>query len=277
MNPSRFACRSALLALTAVAAQAGAADLGQLLECRDAASIAGDVNAVTAAGSAAGYDCRVHERERETAAYCTGAGRGSAFGQPVKEFNLIHGADGGAMLQVVFNSSPSRISPLVAGAQAGAGQPLANAEVGTREDGVAELRCRIAGTRGTTGAIAGTLSFRDAVPLPAMRVCAASRRDPGRPVCAQTSTGQSDYLIEGLPAGEYYVTAYPLENNPYRLFMLYTSSMQPCPPDDETCVGNRLQPVKVFAGDVRSGIDPETLTAELPSPLQPMAMARSEY
>lgn len=252
-----------------------ASDLTALLECRAPEAMASAPQGIVSLGSSGGFDCRVHERDRQTAVYCTGAGQATAFGRKVKEFNVIHGADGGKLLQVAFNDSPATLEPALAQARQGAGAagPLMTAEVGTREDGVAEIRCRIDGHRGSTGSIAGTLDFRGVTPVPPMRVCAAPVRTPEQPQCVQTAAGESSYLIESLPPGEYYVTSYALEKNPDRLFGVFSSSLQKCADGDANCASQQLQRVTVYPGDVRSGVDPSTLMSSLPSPLRSAAMA----
>lgn len=249
-----------------------AADLSAVLECRDAAALGVDAPAFASYGRDAGFDCRLHERQRESTVYCTGAGRATAFGASVKEFNRARAADGRTTLSVAFTEPPSRLEPRVRRAREEASSSmLATAVVDEREDGVAELRCSVGGSSHTTGAIAGTLDFRGVEPLPAMRVCAAPVRAPQSPQCVQTVTGQRDYRIEGLPAGDYYVTAFALENNPNRLFGVYTSPLSNCPEGATDCAGERLQRIPVFPGEVRDGVDPATLMRELPSPLRSTA------
>jgi hypothetical protein len=265
-------CLAALLQASTVYA----GDLTTVLECRDTAMLTAEPAMFADLGRSAGFDCRLHERQRESTVYCTGSGAATAFGSTVKEFNRVRTADGRTLLSVAFTQPPSRIEPLVARARSGlADTPsaLSTAVVDQREDGVAELRCNIGGTGDGSGAIAGNLDFRGVEPLPAMRVCAAPVRTPDHPRCVETSIGQRDYLIEGLASGDYYVTAFALNNNPNRLFGVYTSSLQPCPAGASNCADQRLQRVTVFPGDVRSGIDPSTLMSELPSPLRTGSIA----
>lgn len=261
--------------MIAAAGSAGASDLSALLECRAPESMAAAPQTIVGLGSSGGFDCRVHERDRQTAVYCTGAGKATAFGRPVKEFNVIHGADGSKMVQVAFNDSPATLEPALAQARQGAGGagPLMTAEVGQREDGVAEVRCRIEGDRGATGSIAGTLDFRGVSPVPPMRVCAAPVRSPEQPQCVQTRAGEASYVIESLPPGEYYVTSYALEGNPGKLFGVFSSSLQKCADGDAHCASQQLQRVTVYPGDVRSGVDPTTLMSTLPSPLRAASIA----
>ena len=271
----RTSTRIVLPALLLAAGGASASDLAALLECRAPEAMAAAPQTIVGLGSSGGFDCRVHERDRQTAVYCTGAGRATAFGRPVKEFNVIHAADGGKLLQVAFNDAPATLEPALAHARQGAGGsgPLMTAEVGTREDGVAEIRCRVEGHRGSTGSIAGTLDFRGVTPVPPMRVCAAPVRTPEQPQCVQTVAGESSYVIESLPPGEYYVTSYALEGNPGRLFGVFSSSLQKCADGDANCASQQLQRVTVYPGDVRSGVDPTTLMSTLPSPLRSASMA----
>lgn len=266
------------MALVMAFSSVGASDLSPLLECRTTEVLMNDPSAFAQQGRAAGFDCRLHEQQRQTMVYCTGAGVASAFGMPVKEFNLAKDSDGSGILSVAFNEPPSRLQPLLDKARdstiGDVGSPLSTAVIDEREDGVAELRCSIGGRGDGVGAIAGTLDFRGMQPIPGMRVCAAPVRNPDTPHCVQTVSGQTDYLIERLPKGDYYVTAFALDGNPNRLFGVYTSSLQACPAGALNCADQRLQRVTVFAGDVRSGIDPNTLMSDLPSPLRSSTAAR---
>ena len=267
MSPST--ARLAAIVVLGVTGPTVAADLSAVLECRDVTAIAADAATFAAYGRASGFDCRMHDRDRESMVYCTGAGSATAFGETVKEFNRVHAADGQRTLQVVFDKPPSAIEAIVAGARnaPGASEALSLSSVTEREDGVAELRCAIGGSGERTGSIAGTLDFRGVEPVPAMRVCAAAVRDPDRPTCVETTDGQRDYQIGRLEPGDYYVTAFALHNNPNRLFGVFTSADQDCPAQSVDCVG-RLGRVAVFPGDVRGGINPSTLMARLPSPLR---------
>lgn len=270
MNTSRIAPRClAAAVLAGLAFSISANDLNTVLECRDAAALTSPGDAVTNLGRAAGMECRTQEHQREVTVNCTG-GQAQAFGQRVKEFNLVRGSRDQALLQVVFTTAPARLQSTFERERAAAAtdQPLANAEWGEREDGVAELRCQVPGTGTGAGSIAGTVSFRGVEPVPAMRVCAAPVRSPEQPHCTQTASGQGDYLIENLQPGDYYVTSFAIEQNPNRLFGTFSTRLSDCPDGDPACVGRRLQPVTVFAGDVRSGIDPDTLVERLPPPLR---------
>ena len=95
------------------------------------------------------------------------------------------------------------------------------------------------------------------------------------------STGSADlpadpsrrpyYRLEDLPAGDYYLTAFALENNPHRLFGVYAEPLHDCAPGDSRCASTRLQKIQVHPGENRTGIDPDTLLPELPPPLRRQA------
>ncbi len=258
-----------LISAAALPVTAQTSELSRVLECRDAAALTASAADVLHLARGAGMACRSDEHRRETTLNCTG-GRASAFGQPVKEFNLVRGTDGAATLQIVFTSTPGRMTPLLERERAAAveGQPLSRAEWGQREDGVAELRCNITGTGSGLGSISGRLDFRGVEPMPAMRVCAAPVRAPQTPTCIDTGSGDGGYVIENLDPGDYYVTSFATENNPNRLFGIYSSRLADCPDGDSGCVGRRLQPVTVYAGEVRTDIDLDTLLQHLPPPLR---------
>ena len=269
----RLSIPLALAAMLPVAAQAS--ELSRVLECRDAAALTTASDAVLGLGRDAGMDCRTDEHQRRTTVYCTG-GRATAFAQAVKEFNLVRDTRGGATLQVAFTGSPGRLTPVLERERsaADAGQPLSQASWDQREDGVAELHCTVQGAGSGFGAISGRLDFRGVEPLPAMRVCAAPVRAPQTPSCVETRSGESSYLIENLEPGDYYVTSFALQHNPNRLFGIFSTRLTDCPDGDPACVGRRLQPVSVYADDVRDGIDPDTLLERLPSPLRAAAHGR---
>lgn len=254
---------------------ASAQDLTAMLECRDPGAFDIESDALARTGQSHGFDCRTYRRERETSMECSGHGRATAFGEAVREYSVARRADGSVKLSVAFTQPPDRIERAVAASRASApaGSPLSTSSVGQREDGIGELQCSTAGKRASTGSIAGQLDFRGVAPVPPMRVCAAPVADTRQPTCVQTRLGQGEYLIENVPSGDYYVTAFALESNPNRLFGVYTSSLKSCPDGQSTCP-ERLQRITVHPGDVRSGIDPDTLMEQLPAPLRSAATGR---
>lgn len=249
---------------------AQAQSLAPILECQSDTALMTDIESLANRGRADGFDCRVHRRSHEEAAYCTGMGRARAFGHHIREFNLVRTPDGGAILSVAFAKKPSQIEPTIerARSEAAREQPLFDAVLEQREDGIAELRCVVAGNRGLNGSIAGVLDFRGVHPIPPMRVCAAPLMKTDRPYCIDTAEGQLTYAIDGLPQGEYYLTAFPLQRNPNRLFGVFGSSSQDCEVSPSACVRDRLQRVMVVPGDTKRNINPDTWVPELPAPLR---------
>lgn len=261
--------RSVLLAglawMVSAQAQAGA-ELENWLTCRDSTVLSDDGRRLSAAAQAQGYSCREHSGLRRDVLAC-GGGTARVLGAQVREFERARQADGSVILSVVLNANPGSLQQRFERVLGSSDLARSlHAELDSREDGRAELRCRLAGDRSPHGAIAGSLDFRGQQPLPAMRVCATPVSKQASPVCVQTRTGQVEYLIEQLPAGDYYITAFATENNPNRLFGVYSSPMSNCRSDDAACGDRRrLQPVSILPGDVRSGIDPHTLLPELPA------------
>lgn len=254
------------LALAWAAGAAAAEDaLSRLLSCAAGGEVI-SAEATRQLAEAAGWQCRLHRPLSGNVLQCSPGRGGRALGLDIKEFERIDQADGGVRLAVAFRAAPDRVRQALAGAPAHPG-PRAGAEVGEREDGVGELHCRLRGADGATGSIAGSLSFRGVEPVPAMRVCAAPRIDPGRPVCVETRTGETGYRIPDLPAGEYYVTAFPLADNPNRLIAAHTRPLAACAPGQPACAGEQLAVVAVAAGSEVPGIDPYSLLASLPPPL----------
>lgn len=252
--------------VSAISAPTAAADLDTLLHCRDAAALAQDDSHLADAARNAGFACREHAGPRSARLSCSD-GTARVLGAPVREFERARMADGGVILSVVLNSTPAAVQSRLPQMQTRAdGSAGLHVELDTREDGRAEFRCRLDGDRPPHGAIAGRLDFRGQQPLPAMRVCATAVTRQPPPRCVQTVTGQREYVIDELPAGDYYLTAFPTENNPNRLFSVYTQPMAGCM--GSQCERGRLQPVTVLPGDVQNGIDPVTLLPELPAILR---------
>lgn len=253
-----------------------AQDLQMMLECRSKAALTTGVETLMHQNRVDGYDCRTYEWRRQVSLYCTGSGHTTAFGHRVREFHLVREPNGATVLAVAFLVGPSHVEPALKKAQSRTSdqEPLATATVYTREDGVAELKCTVPGHLGHRGAIAGDLNFRGMQPIPAMRVCAASVGETHQTFCVETADGQNNYQIENLPTGDYYVTAFPLQNNPHQLMGVYSHPMKPCPDADAAtgCGPQHLQQVTVFPGDTRQGINPTTWLADVPVSLQGYAL-----
>jgi hypothetical protein len=228
--------------------------------------------AVMALAEGHGLRCRRLDGRRGESASCMASGATRAFGHRVGEFTLADDGQGRRLLAVAFTEPPARVAAAIERARsaAAADSPLRSAELGEREDGVAELRCAQAGIDHATGAIAGALDFRGMQPVPAMRVCAAPVQRVDRPLCLQTSPGATRYRIDDLAPGEYYVTAYPLSDNPNRLIAAYARPLPGC--SGRTCP-ERLQPVPVSPGQLRDGVDPLALLPGLPATLRASATA----
>lgn len=256
----------------ATAAAAQDASLATLLECRDGASLGLPMAAVVVLAEDRGFRCRRLDRRRGESASCMASGTVRAFGHRVGEFTLADDGQGGRLLAVAFGDPPARVAAAIERARSSAatGSPLHGADLGEREDGVAELRCAQAGAGVATGAIAGALDFRGMQPVPAMRVCAAPVQRVDRPHCLQTSPGATRYRIDALAPGEYYVTAFPLSGNPNRLIAAYARPLPGC--SGRACP-ERLQAVTVSPGQQRDGVDPLALLPGLPATLRGSAAA----
>lgn len=258
MQPTARLVALLSLALLAPAVLAQSGGLDRVLSCQEAPALAGDPAALQALAVDAGFECREHPGVRHHILACSG-GRARGLGVPVLEFELAGHADGSRVLAVTLRSTPEHVRARLPADTSDAGLVV---ELDAREDGRAELRCHLPGDRPAHGSIAGTLDFRGLHPVPAMRVCATAVSRRGAPHCVQTTTGQTSYRIDGLPPGEYYVTAFATEDNPNRLHGAYTQPLRDCTGSD--CM-QRLQRVPVLPGEVSTGIDPITLMQELPS------------
>lgn len=270
-RPSLVTWSTLLLWLVAVAPvganegqeQPPAFDLAGLLDCRSIPQLATSLETVASAAEGHGFACRSISTAHRNSLTCTSERRFSVIGAPVKEFTLSQPGDGSASLAVALNAPTARIEKALADRQTEASDDAIG--VDQREDGAAELRCQLLASSDHTGSISGRLSFRGVEPLPAMRVCAAATNDPENPVCMNSQSGDRQYRVTGLAGGHYFLTAFPLSNNPNRVFVVHAAGRSGCVDSDPACTTTRLQPVELRANEHRDGIDLETLLPQLPA------------
>ena len=113
------------------------------------------------------------------------------------------------------------------------------------------------------GEISGRLSFMRPE-IPPMRVCALPAGG-GRAYCVDTDAMQLEYLIDGLPALEYYyVLAYPQEDNAERVTMAYAEPVAGCGPNRLDCASGVLKKVFLNAGQRITNVDPASYYTRLP-------------
>ena len=113
------------------------------------------------------------------------------------------------------------------------------------------------------GEISGRLSFMRPE-IPPMRVCALPASG-ARAHCVDTDPMQLEYVIDGLPALEYYyVLAYPQEDNPERVTMAYAEQVAGCGPNRTDCARGVLKKVFLQAGQRITNVDPASYYTSLP-------------
>ena len=108
---------------------------------------------------------------------------------------------------------------------------------------------------GSTGRITGTLSYPSEY-LPPMRVCAFELAE-ATPYCVRTGKNQAQYRLDGVPAGDYLVLAFPQEAD--ALPGGYTGCVRDL---TAACRDHDLQPVIVAAGQTTQDIDPADYYAD---------------
>lgn len=237
--------------------------MGDLLECRSRTALATDLESVAALAESERFTCRHVNTVHQRSLTCHSEHRVTAFSAPVKEFTLSHAGGGAVSLSVALAAPTSRIERALANRDPDAAPDEILVE--QREDGAAELRCRLDGVADNNASISGNLSFRGVSPLPAMRVCAAPVNDPAHPRCINSLEGDRHYRVVDLPAGRYFLTAFPLANNPNRLFVVHAPDNNHCVDGHAGCATTRLQAVDVQAGQAREGINLDTVLRELPA------------
>ncbi len=137
--------------------------------------------------------------------------------------------------------------------------------VALRDDGATQLACEVTGEpdRSLMATIEGRLAYERAAKVPT-RVCAIPV-DTALPMrCVELPRGLKQFRIDGLSAAEYYLAAYPLEDNPDGVVAAYGRSLRDCSDAPPGCVATLLVPLRVSAGMTQIGIRIEQRFAAVP-------------
>ncbi len=278
-----FVFGACVLAATSARAQTPAAtDLRRVLSCDDWAAIAMAPELLRPTLLALpGVRCeRKLSRDGEMLE-CRTVTPVTAFGQPVREFSLgrvnrnVHRLR--YVLPVPLEQVRETIEKLV-GARFEpdeklgyvlnlAGSPERSYRLDLREDGVTELICRVripnlstaaqaTDTDANHGAITGSVSF-PGDELPPMRVCAVptDRNRSANRHCELTVAGQNEYALGDLPAGEYYVIAYPQRDNPNGWIMGHAEPLDDCGEERPDCASALLKRIFLRGDEVMGGVE----------------------
>lgn len=90
--------------------------------------------------------------------------------------------------------------------------------------------------------------------LPAMRVCALDRSDPGRAICTRTAVNQPHYEL-AVPAGTWWLLAWPQDSGTAGDPGLLSDASECLQTGGVDCQDHALHDIEVAAGDVREGLD----------------------
>jgi hypothetical protein len=284
----RLAC---ILPLAFAAAEVDAVDLARVLACQDRSALeSADADLDAALRSRAADRCRVLTLRSGTALECDLDAPLTVAGLATREIGSARDRDGARRVRSVFRASASRVRDTLSArglrfeavdedrrsSSVGIDGRL-RVEVSAREDGSSVLACVLAPLRDEAGDLAlgidaqrGGLSGRTRFPggaLPATRVCAVPRAAVERTRCVLVPRGRDDYLLTGLPAGEYDVVTWALEDNPNGWYGAHAVPLEDCAPHQPGCAGGLLVPVDVRAGAIRTDIDPDRVFTQLPARL----------
>lgn len=137
--------------------------------------------------------------------------------------------------------------------------------VALRDDGATQLACEITGEpdRSLMATIEGRLAYEGAAKVPT-RVCAIPV-DTALPMrCSELPERLKQFRIDGLSGADYYLAAYPLEDNPDGVVAAYGRRLRDCADAAPGCVSTLLVPLKVTAGMTQIGIKIEQRFAAVP-------------
>ncbi|MFY2763997.1 hypothetical protein [Arenimonas sp. MALMAid1274] len=104
-----------------------------------------------------------------------------------------------------------------------------------------------------TATLRGRVSY-PSEELPAMRVCALDRSDPGRGICVRTDVNQPHYEL-AVPAGTWWLLAWPQDTGAAGDPGLLSDASECLQTGGVGCEDHALRDVEVAAGDVREGLD----------------------
>lgn len=259
-----------------------ATDLERVLSCNDWAIIATQPERLRATlQSMPGVSCESKISRDGEMLECRSEKPVTAFGQPVREFSVGRVNRNMYRLRYVLPVPLEQVRAVIE-QEVGArfepdvklgyllklpGVPERSYRLDLREDGVAEVICRVripnvsSAAQATDadaehGAVTGVIAF-PAARLPPMRVCAVptDRNRSAQRRCELTAPGQVEYAIGDLPAGEYYLLAYPQRDNPNGWIMGHADRLGDCGEGRPDCAGALLKRIFVRGDQVIESVD----------------------
>lgn len=259
-----------------------ATDLTRLLSCNDWAVIATEPELLRPTlQSLPGVTCERKVSPDGEMLECRTQQPVTAFGQPVREFSLGRVNRNMHRLRFVLPVPLEQVRAVIE-QEVGArfepvvklgyllklpGVPERSYRLDLREDGVTELICRVrlpnessaakaTDTDGEHGVITGAITF-PSKSLPPMRVCAVptDRNRSAERRCELTASGQNEYALGDLAAGEYYVIAYPQRDNPNGWIMGHADALGDCGEGRPDCAGALLKRVFLRGDQVLEHVD----------------------
>ena len=186
----------------------------------------------------------------------------AAFGLSVVEVSASLQAGGTRRLALMFKAGEERVRPTVEKRlglvfETDVGGWLAFApddvtrcfRVAVRDDGATQLACEVTGepVASLAAVVEGRLAYPGAAKVPT-RVCAipVDRSLPLR--CSELPAKLKKFRIDGLAGADYYLAAYPLEDNPDGVVAAYGRTLRDCSDAPAGCVAALLVPFKVTSG-----------------------------
>ena len=137
--------------------------------------------------------------------------------------------------------------------------------VATRDDGATQLACEVTGEPDLSlmATIEGRLAYEGAARTPT-RVCAIPV-DGALPMrCTELPERLKRFRLDGLSSADYYLAAYPLEDNPDGVVAAYGRQLRDCTDAAPGCVAALLVPLRVNPGMTQIGIRIEQRFAAVP-------------
>lgn len=264
-----------LLILSMWALHAGAANYWQ---CEDVEAIRRGPDALAEVLGAEAERCRRTSVRGVDTLNCELARPRVAFGMSAVEVSASIQQGGTRRLSLIFKAGDERVrqaverrllvsfEPDIGGYLAiSADDVQRRYRVALRDDGATQLACEVTGEPDTRlmAAIQGRLAYPGAASVPT-RVCAIPV-DSALPMrCVELPVKLKRFYIADLSSADYYLAAYPLEDNPEGVVAAYGRKLRECSDTAVGCVATLLVPLHVNAGMTQIGIKIEQRFAAVP-------------
>lgn len=264
-----------LLLILLMSASAGAADYWQ---CEDVDAIRRGPDALAEMLGAESDHCRRTSVRGVDTLNCELTRPRIAFGMSAVEVSASVQQGGTRRLSLIFKAGDERVRQaverrLLVSFEPDIGGYLAISSddvqrrfrVASRDDGATQLACEVTGEPDTRlmAAIQGRLAFAGAAKVPT-RVCAIPV-DTALPMrCIELPARLKRFYIADLSSADYYLAAYPLEDNPDGVVAAYGRKLRDCTDAAPGCVAALLVPLHLNPGMTQIGIKIEQRFAAVP-------------